>query len=183
MRIRTAIALGTCVLAVQTLSVRPAQAQSTEAPTATKAVAVGMRMPVTVVAKQLSEREYSYVVPGYVSTYANAYANCIGTSCYSTGNASATVVAPREASYKLTGASLSLRLPDGRVAVVNCGSKLNWTGWTAYRSCRVPGSDRVEAEFRGEKAKLVWRVGIQGEEERSETYKLIEVLDPATDGR
>jgi hypothetical protein len=46
------------------------------------------------------------------------------------------------------------------------------------RSCRVPTTDQFEAEFEGEKAKLVWRVGISGEKEKSETYKLIEILEP-----
>jgi hypothetical protein len=42
-----------------------------------------------------------------------------------------------------------------------------------------PSADQFEAQFKGEKAKLFWRVGISGEEEKSETFKLIELLEPA----
>ena len=79
------------------------------------------------------------------------------------------------------GAALSLQLPDGRIAVVNCDSKMNWTQFAGgpRRSCRIPTSDRFEAQFNGEKAKLIWRVGINAEKVVSETYDLIEILDPA----
>jgi hypothetical protein len=36
----------------------------------------------------------------------------------------------------------------------------------------------VQAQFHDEKAKLFWRVGISGEKEKSETYRLIEILEP-----
>ena len=68
---------------------------------------------------------------------------------------------------------------DGRVAVVNCDSKyaLKFDNIN-QRSCRVPSVDQFEAQFNGEKAKLFWRVGVSGEKEKSETYRLIEILEP-----
>ena len=110
--------------------------------------------------------------PGYhASTY---------TSCNSSGDSTTTVAPPRQISYEVRGATLSLRLPDGRVAVVNCESKYAPRGdYINRRSCRVPSADQFEAQFKGEKAKLFWRVGISGEKEKSETYKLIEILNPA----
>lgn len=83
-------------------------------------------------------------------------------------------------SYQVTGATLSLQLPDGRIAVVNCASKLNWTEWSlnqVYRSCRVPLVNRVQAEFDGDKAKIKWSVSIDGKKMETETYKILGVLD------
>ncbi len=63
---------------------------------------------------------------------------------------------------------------------MNCDSKFNWTKLTGgpRRSCRIPASDRFDVQFSGDKAKLVWRVGINGEKTVSETYDLIQILDP-----
>ena len=75
---------------------------------------------------------------------------------------------------------MSLRLPDGRVAVVNCDSKVDW--WSLgrmQRSCRVPTTDRLDVEFEGDDAKLFWQIGVRAEKGLSETYKLIEVLEPS----
>ncbi len=100
--------------------------------------------------------------------------NCTGTS-----NAVTTVRPPRQVEYSVSGATLSLRLSDGRVAVVNCNSKSDWATLGQHqRSCRVPPPDQLEAEFRGDNAKLFWRIGIYGEKLQSETYKPIEVLEP-----
>jgi hypothetical protein len=171
----------------------------------TRTVRSGSRVPVEVVARQSSESGYSFVVPGYVSSRANAYANCSGTehgsldattygsttygnyrgttyaNCSGSSTTTTTFAPSREVSYAVSGATLSLRLPDGRVAVVNCDSKVNWTEWTFLprRSCRVPTTDSFEAEFRAEKAKLFWRVGVSGEKERSETYRLLEIVNRA----
>jgi hypothetical protein len=78
------------------------------------------------------------------------------------------------------GATLSLQLPDGRIAVVNCKGKFNWSDWSnpnMYRSCRVPLVADVQAEFDGDKAKLKWSVSIDGKKMESETYKILAVLD------
>jgi hypothetical protein len=103
------------------------------------------------------------------------------TSCSGTGNSTTTVAPAREVSYAVSGATLSLRLLDGRLAVVNCNSKMNWTEWGGMprRSCRVPTINQFAAEFKGENVKLLWRVGIHGETEKSETYRLVEILEPA----
>jgi hypothetical protein len=79
----------------------------------------------------------------------------------------------------VTGATLSLQLRDGRVAVVNCASKLNWTEWNmnAYRSCRVPLVNTIRAEFDGDHAKLKWSVSLDGRKMESETYKILAVLE------
>jgi hypothetical protein len=39
-------------------------------------------------------------------------------------------------------------------------------------------TDSFEAEFNGDNAKLEWRSGTHAEKSQSETYKLIEILEP-----
>jgi hypothetical protein len=46
------------------------------------------------------------------------------------------------------------------------------------RSCRTPTVDRFDVEFNGDRAKLIWRVGVTAEKVASETYDLIQILDP-----
>jgi hypothetical protein len=77
----------------------------------------------------------------------------------------------------LSGATLTLQLPDGDSAVVNCTSKFQerFAGPGNVRSCRVPLVDEFEADFHGDKAKLFWPVSLDGKKMDSETYKIIAV--------
>lgn len=71
-------------------------------------------------------------------------------------------------------------LPDGRAAVVNCESKFaeHLAGPAGnHRSCRIPLVDDFTVEFKGDKAKLVWVVSLDGKKTQSETYKVLAVLD------
>lgn len=141
------------------------------------------KLTVRVIDKVDNETSYRYVVPGSTSTTTNAKANCFdGTATVScTGSSTSTTsTAPATVGgYDVRGATLSLQLPDGRVAVVNCDSKANWTGVsTPRRGCRIPAlNSTIEAEFNGDKVKLRWRIGIDGEKGLEETYKLIALLE------
>jgi hypothetical protein len=67
--------------------------------------------------------------------------------------------------FLVTGATLTLQLPDGRRAVVNCASKFaeHFAGHAGNRrSCHVPLVDEIQAEFHGDSAKLSWNVSIDG---------------------
>ena len=82
--------------------------------------------------------------------------------------------------FHVTGATLTLQLPDGRRAVVNCASKFaeHFAGPAGNRrSCHVPLVDDIQAEFHGDSAKLSWNVSIDGKKSQSETYKILAVLD------
>ncbi len=86
--------------------------------------------------------------------------------------------------FKVHGATLTLQLPDGRLAIVNCESKFaeHMAGPAGnHRSCRVPLVDSLEVDFKGENAKLTWSVSIDGKTMKSETYKILGVLDRPTD--
>jgi hypothetical protein len=87
---------------------------------------------------------------------------------------------PQEVSFHVNGATFSLQLPDGRVAVVNCESKFaeHFAGPRGnHRSCRVPLVNDIQAEFKGKNAKLRWLVSIDGKTFESETYRIVAVLD------
>ncbi len=82
--------------------------------------------------------------------------------------------------FKVHGATFTLQLPDGRLAIVNCESKFaeRMAGPAGNRrSCRMPLVENVEAEFKGDKAKLIWSVSIDGKKMESETYKILGILD------
>src|ERR1700733_14045834 len=58
--------------------------------------------------------------------------------------------------FKVYGATLTLQLPDGRLAIVNCESKFaeHMAGAAGNRrSCHVPLVDDIQADFNGENAK------------------------------
>jgi len=77
----------------------------------------------------------------------------------------------------LRGATFTLQLPNGDKAVVNCTSKFaeRFAGPGNVRSCRVPLVDNFDADFHGDKAKLIWPVSLDGKKYESETYKIIAV--------
>lgn len=142
----------------------------------------GQTMNVKVIQRQNNETGYSGYVPGHSNSSSNTNASCYGGStnvdCSGTTTTNGTYTAPRTISYSVTGATLSLLLPDGRVAVVNCVSKYKLKmDYVNRRSCRMPLVDDVQAEFKGKDAKLIWTVSIDGKKFDSETYKILAVLD------
>jgi hypothetical protein len=77
----------------------------------------------------------------------------------------------------LRGATLTLVLPNGDSAVVNCTSKFQerFAGPGNVRSCHVPLVNEFQAIFDGDKAKLFWPTSLDGKKIESETYKIIAV--------
>ena len=139
-------------------------------------------MNVKVIQRQNNETGYSGYVPGHSSSSSNTSVNCYGGStnvdCSGTTTTNGISTAPREISYSVTGATLSLLLPDGRVAVVNCVSKYAPKGdYVNRRSCRMPLVNDIQADFKGKNAKLIWTASIDGKKFDSETYKILAVLD------
>jgi hypothetical protein len=85
---------------------------------------------------------------------------------------------PAYGTYRVTGATFTLQVPDGRLVVVNCNGKPNWTDWGAgmIRGCRMPLVDEIDAEFNGDSAKLKWPVSLDGKKLQFETYKILAIL-------
>src|ERR1035437_2246998 len=83
-------------------------------------------------------------------------------------------------SFRVHGATFTLQLPDGRLAIVNCESKFaeHMAGPAGNRrSCRTPLVDSIEADFHGDNAKLIWPVSLDEKKMQSETYKILGILD------
>ena len=83
-------------------------------------------------------------------------------------------------SFKVHGATLTLQLPDGRLVIVNCESKFaeHMAGRAGNRrSCRTPLVESIQADFKGDNAKLTWPVSLDGKKMQSETYKILAILD------
>jgi hypothetical protein len=88
--------------------------------------------------------------------------------------------------FKVQGATFTLQLPNGRLAVVNCDSKFaeHMAGHAGNRrSCRAPFVDNLDAEFKGDNAKLIWPVSLDEKKMQSETYKILGILDKPKDGQ
>ena len=142
------------------------------------------KMTVVVVDRVDNRSNYSYVVPGFSTNNSSGTANCSGGAGYANCSGSGTTTGVHTpgfvGSYEVSGATLTLQLPDRRLVVVNCKSKMNWTEWDqgAYRSCRIPLVRSIQAEFKGDKAKLRWPVSIDGKKLETESYKILGILDP-----
>lgn len=148
------------------------------------ASAFAQTLNVKIVNRQQNETEYTYVAPGYYNSSANARANCYSGSnsvnCSGSTAASGWDMPAHEVSFRVRGATFSLQLPDGRIAVVNCESKFaeRFAGPRGNRrSCRMPLVDNIQAEFKGKDAKLKWPVSLDGKQFESETYKILAVID------
>ena len=138
-------------------------------------------MNVKVIKRQNSETGYNYATAGHADTTTKTHVDCrdgySGKDCVKTTRTETQYVAPQQGTYNVTGATLSLRLPDGRVAVVNCVSKLSLFTPTpqTQRSCRIPPVDDIQVEFKGKNAKLAWPVSVDGLKLESETYKILAI--------
>lgn len=143
------------------------------------------KLDVKIIGRQDNGGTYTYIVPGYSDSNSTTNVNCHGSvnyaNCIGSTTTTGSSTPPRTWSYEVRGATLSLQLPDGRIAVVNCESKANWTDFSkmnqVHRSCRIPLVNNIRAEFDGDKATLRWSVSIDGKKMQSETYKILAVLD------
>jgi hypothetical protein len=144
--------------------------------------AAKQRIDVTIIDRLDNATQYTYVVPGFWNANSNAIVNCAGVgntvSCDGSTSTTELGTTSHPVSYSVRGATLSLKLPDGRLAVVNCDSKYFSRGdYVNRRSCRMPLVNRIETEFSGDKARLYWTTGVDGSKMESETYKILAVLD------
>jgi hypothetical protein len=157
-------------------------------------------LEVRVIDRQEHLSSYNYVVPGYSTSNSSGSANCNGTAtttvygntantnseanCSGTSTTNTVSMPARAGSFNVRGATISLLLPDGRIAVVNCDIKFaeHFAGAAGnHRNCREPLVDAIQAEFHGDNAKLVWVVSLDGKKTQSETYKVLAILDKRND--
>lgn len=157
-----------------------------------------LNVKVKIVDRQNHETRYTYVLPGHLAANSDTTMNCSGSTanvhCAGSTTTKGTSIPARSVSYEVRGATFSLLLPDGRLAIVNCEAKPNRgfrplgaaigealsreeTPSRNARSCRMPLVNEILVEFDGDKAKLQWPVSLDGKKIQSETYKILAVLD------
>lgn len=134
------------------------------------------RVPVSVLYRQDSDVAYHAIIPGYSGPNADITGACLldpdPANCPDPTQDAANGVPL----FTLVGTTLSLGLPDGRIALVNCVSTHSAYGnYINRHNCGMPLSQHAEAEFTGQSAKLVWPVGADGKTE-SQTYTVVALL-------
>jgi hypothetical protein len=146
--------------------------------------ASAQKLVVKIIDRQDNETNYTYVVPEYFSSNSTAEVNCSGDSgnvnCNGSSRTSGSGTPAHQVSFQVRGATFSLLLPDGRIAVVNCESKFaeRMAGVAGnHRSCRMPVVNDIQADFHGDKAKLGWIVSLDGKKMDTETYKILGIFD------
>jgi hypothetical protein len=142
-------------------------------------IAPAQKLEATVLYRQNSDVNYFAVIPGHTSPAAQNSPNCVldpdPAECSPTHNE--LLSAQGEVTYNVVGTTLSLLLPDGRIALLNCVNKYSSKGnYVNRRSCGMPMSEHVQAEINGRTAKLKWTIGPEGKNE-SETYRVLALLD------
>ena len=135
----------------------------------------------TVLYRQTSDSNYFAVIPGYTSTPDEGGTDCslepLSEACAAPSRTNGAIASQGEVAYNLVGTTLSLLLPDGRVALVNCVNKYSSKGnYINRRICEMPLVEHVEAELNGKSAKLKWPVGADGKIE-AETYRIVTIFD------
>jgi hypothetical protein len=138
--------------------------------------ASAQKLEATVLYRQNSDLNYSPVVPGYSKSTPDGYVDCAGDTTNAASSAAAQP-ATGEVSYRVVGTTVSLLLPGGKIAVVNCVNKSSlYINSVTRRGCGMPLVEHVQAEFKGNTATLKWPVGPDAKIE-SETYKVLALLD------
>ncbi|MGA8086189.1 MAG: hypothetical protein WCA10_02710 [Terracidiphilus sp.] len=139
------------------------------------------KLDATVLYRQTSDSNYFAVIPGYTSTPDEGGTDCslepLSEACSAPTRANGAIASQNQVAYNLVGTTLSLLLPDGRVALVNCVNKYSPKGnYISRRICQMPLVPQVEAELNGKTAKLKWPVGAEGKT-AAETYRIVAILD------
>src|SRR5580692_2008900 len=135
--------------------------------------ASAQKLDATVLYRQNSDSDYRALIPGYSDPASpDCAADMANADCYRPTAESGPF------SYDVVGTTLSLLLPDQKVAVINCVNKYSSKGtYIMRRSCGMPLVEHVQAEFKGNIAKLEWPVGPDGKKTESEKYRVVAVLD------
>ncbi len=148
--------------------------------------ASAQRLDVKVIDRRASETAYNYQVPARPAAASGANTDCNASSSSSSSNSSSSAncsssdpstsdnPATIGPTYRVTGVTLALLLPDGKIAVVNCVTKnMLKFDYINHRSCRIPSTNTIQADFSGKSVKLKWPASLDARKLRSETYHLV----------
>jgi hypothetical protein len=133
------------------------------------------KIDATVLYRQNSDTGYTVLVPGFAPEGA---VDCAADIANDACSQAVPTAAPGQPSLSVTGTTLSLLLPDGRVAVVNCPNRYSFKGTAINRrTCAMPLVEHVEAQFAGSRATLKWLIGSNDRKIESEKYTVVAFLD------
>jgi hypothetical protein len=133
------------------------------------------KLEASVLYRQASDVAYHAVIPGYSGPNADITGAC--TLDPDPANCPSPSTSSGEPIYTLIGTTLSLGLPDGRIALVNCIDRHSSKGnYINRQTCGMPLGERVEVEFAGHSAKLIWTAGRDGRKPESQIYKIVAML-------
>lgn len=143
--------------------------------------ASAQKIDVSVLYRQDSDSRYIAIIPGYTGPEADITGACMLDPDPANCPHLDSTMSNGSPTYMVVGTTLSLQLPDGRIALVNCQNRYSPKGtYINRRSCGMPMVQHVQAEFTGQNAKLEWPVA-DGKKTESENYKVIALLDKRTD--
>jgi len=136
------------------------------------------KVDATVLYRQDSDTSYTAVIPLADGSTPEGTVDCAADAANDVcANPSQTGV-PGRPFLSVTGTTLSLLLPDGRIAVVNCLNRYSFKGNALNRrSCAMPLVAHVEADLNGSNAKLRWTFSPDDRKAESETYRIVALLD------
>jgi hypothetical protein len=140
------------------------------------------KVEATVLYRQASDNSYTAVIPGPDGSAPEGVVDCAADianpACLGATPLARSGSGPAQPSLNVSGTTLSLLLPDGRVAVVNCATRYSFKrDYINRRMCAMPLVEHVEANFNGQSARLKWPVGQDGRKTESENYKLVALLN------
>jgi hypothetical protein len=137
------------------------------------------KLDATVLYRQSSDAGYNALIPGYSAPGTpDCAADVANADCFRPTHVSGE--GPGAVSYNVVGTTLSLLLPDGKIAVLNCVNKSKFSSKGTYivlRNCGMPMVEHVEAELKGDMARLEWPVTPDSKKIESEKYRIVAVLD------
>lgn len=146
--------------------------------------AFAQKLDVSVLYRQDSDSRYVAVIPGYTGPESDITGACMLDPDPANCPKIDATASNDKPSYLLIGTTLSLQLPDGRVALVNCQNQNRYSSKgipNNRHTCGMPMVQHVQAEFAGQNAKLEWPIGADGRKTETEMYKVVAMLEKRTD--
>jgi hypothetical protein len=136
------------------------------------------KVEATVLYRQNSDNSYSAVIPRADGSKVEGTVDCAADVANEACSNPSQGVVPGQPYFNVTGTTVSLLLPDGRVALINCLNKYSFKGnYINRRSCAMPMVPQVQADLDGKNAKLKWSAGPENAKIESETYRIVALLD------
>lgn len=136
------------------------------------------KVEATVLYRQNSDTSYRAMIPKPDGSRPEGVIDCAAEVANAVCENPVPDTTTGQPSLNVTGTTVSLLLPDGRVAIVNCLNKYSFKGnYVNRRSCAMPMVSRVQADLDGKNAKLRWSPVADNPKAETETYHIVALLN------